>query len=75
MWVRAKSLQSCLTLCDPMDCSPPSTSVHGILQARILKWLPFPSPGGLPEPGIRPKSLKSPAVAASLPLASPGMQE
>ena len=31
--------QSCLTLCDPMDCSPPSSSVHGILQARILEWV------------------------------------
>ena len=34
--VSAKSLQSCLTLCDPVDCSPPGSSVHGILQARIL---------------------------------------
>ena len=30
--------QSCLTVCDPMDCSPPGSSVNGILQARILKW-------------------------------------
>ena len=37
--VRAKSLQSCLTLCNPMDCSPPGSSVHGILQARILEWV------------------------------------
>ena len=36
--VRAKSLQPCLTLCDPMDCSPPGSSVHGLLQARILEW-------------------------------------
>ena len=36
--VPTKSLQSCLTLCDPMDCSPPGSSVHGILQARILEW-------------------------------------
>ena len=35
----AKSLQLCLTLCDPMDCSPPGSSVHGILQAKILKWV------------------------------------
>ena len=35
----AKSLQSCLTLCDPMGCSPPGFSVHGILQARILEWV------------------------------------
>ena len=37
--MRAKLLQSCLTLCNPMDCSPPGSSVHGILQARILKWV------------------------------------
>ena len=34
----AKSLQSCPTLCDPIDSSPPSSSVHGILQARVLEW-------------------------------------
>ena len=44
--------QSCLTLCDRMDYSLPGSSVHGILQARIL---PFPSPGDLPDPGIEPK--------------------
>ena len=31
--------QSCLTACDPMDCSPPGSSVHGIVQARILEWV------------------------------------
>ena len=41
--VRAKSLQSCRTLCDPKDCSPPGSSVHGILQARILEWVVMPS--------------------------------
>ena len=41
----AKSLQSCPTLCDPIDGSPPGSSVPGILQARILEWVaPFPSP-------------------------------
>ena len=35
----AKSVQSCLTLCDPMDCSPPGSSVHVISQARILEWV------------------------------------
>ena len=35
---RAKLLQSCLTLCDPKGCSPPGSSVHGILQARVLQW-------------------------------------
>ena len=34
----AKSLQSCLTLRDPMDCSPPGSSIHGIFQARALEW-------------------------------------
>ena len=38
-WVCAKLLQSCLTLCDPMDYIPPGPSVHGILQARILEWV------------------------------------
>ena len=37
--MRAKSLQSCPTLCDPMNYSPPGFSVHGILQARILEWV------------------------------------
>ena len=37
--MHAKSLQLCLTLCDPMDSSPPGSSVHGILQARILEWV------------------------------------
>ena len=41
----AKSLQSCPTLCDPVDCSPPESSVHGILQARILEWVTLPSKG------------------------------
>ena len=46
------------------SCSPPTgSSVHGILQARILEWLPRPSPGDLPDPGIEPKSLISPALA------------
>ena len=40
--VRAKSRQSCLPLCDPMDCGPPGSSVHGILQARILEWVTMP---------------------------------
>ena len=40
-WVRVGVLvtQLCLTLCDPMDCSPSGSSVHGILQARILEWV------------------------------------
>ena len=42
----AKSLHLCLTLCDPMDCSPLGSSVHGILQARILEWVAMPSSSG-----------------------------
>ena len=34
----AKSLQSCPTLCDPMDCSLPGSSIYGIFQARVLEW-------------------------------------
>ena len=36
--------KSCLTLCDSMDCSPPGSCIHGILQARILEWVAFPPP-------------------------------
>ena len=41
--VRAKLLQLCPTLCDPMDCSPPGSPVHGILQAGTLEWAALPS--------------------------------
>ena len=44
--VHAQSVQPCPTLCDPMDCSPPGSSVHGILQARILEWGAMPSAKG-----------------------------
>ena len=55
--------QLCLTLCNPMDCSPPGSSVHGILQARILEWVAMSL--DLPDPGIKPQS---PALqAVSLP--------
>ena len=68
--VKSLVVQLCLILSDLMDCSPPGSSVHGILQARILEWLPFPSPGDLPNPGIKPRS---PALQAdSLPFESPG---
>ena len=55
--------QLCVTLCDCMDCSPLSSSVHKISQARILEQLLFSSPGDLPDPGIEPMSLGSPALA------------
>ena len=46
-----------------MDRSPPGSPVHRILQAKILEGLPFPFPGDLPNPGIKPESLMSPALA------------
>ena len=48
--------QSCLTLCDPMDCNPQGCSVPGVLQARKLAWVAMPSSGYLPTPGIKPRS-------------------
>ena len=63
-------IQSCLTFCDSIDCSPPGSSIHGIFQARYWSGLPFPSPGDLPDPGIEPRS---PALQAdSLPSEPPG---
>ena len=47
-----KVFQSCLTLGEPRDCT-----VHGSLQARILEWVAFPSPGDLPNPEFEPRSL------------------
>ena len=63
MCVHTKSFQSCPILCDPMDCSLPGSSTHGILQARILSALPCPPPGDPGNPGIEPESLMSPALA------------
>ena len=45
--------QSCLILCGLMDCSPPSSSVHGISQGRILEWIPMPSSRGSSQPRDR----------------------
>ena len=62
-------LQSSLPLCHPMDCDPPGSYVHGILQAIILDGLPAPAPEDLPDPEIEPASFVSPALqAASLPI-------
>ena len=53
-----------------MDYSPPGSSIHGILQARIVEWVAIPSPGDLPDPGIKPWF---PTLQAdSLPLETPG---
>ena len=50
---KVKSL-SRVQLCDPMNCSPPGSSVHGILQQKYWRGVPSPSPGYLPSPGIEP---------------------
>ena len=55
--MHTKSFQLCPTLCDTVDSSPPGSSVRGILQARILEWLPCPPPGDLSDPGIKQASL------------------
>ena len=70
MNVQVLVTQSCLTLCDPVDCSPPGSSVHRILQARVLEWVAIPFSRDLPNPGIEPGS---PALQAdSLPSEPPG---
>ena len=64
--LRAKSLQSWPILCNPMDCSPAGSSVHGILQARILEWVAMPSSRGSSRLRDLPMflaSLVSPALA------------
>ena len=64
IFTHAKSLQSCLTLCNPLGCSLPGFPVHGILQERILEWVAVSSFRDLPDPGIEPTSLISPTLAA-----------
>ena len=60
--VHAQLLQSCLTFCDPKDCSPPGSSVRRILQVKILEWVAISfsrgssQPRDLPNPGIEPGS-------------------
>ena len=61
--------QLCLTLCDPMDCSPSSFSVHGIFQGEYWSGLPFPPWGDLPKAGIE---IVSPVLQDYLPLESLG---
>ena len=77
LYVHAKSLQSCLTLCNPMNRSSPGSSTHGILQARILEQLPCPPLGDLPNPEIRPASLLHLLhwKAGSLSLVPPGVKK
>ena len=71
-FVCAKSLLSCLTLCDPMGCIPPGSSIHGFSRQEIWSGLPCPSPGDPPDPGIESHLLcLLPWQAGSLPLAPP----
>ena len=59
----AKPLQSCPALCGPLDCNLRGSSVRGFSRRERWSGLPFPSPGDLPDPGIKPMSLMSPASA------------
>ena len=61
IWVLS---QSCLTLCDPLDYSPPGSSVHGIFQARILEWAAISSSMDHPNQTIEPMFPVSPALKA-----------
>ena len=62
--------QLCPTVCNPIDCSPLGSSVHGLFWQEYRSQLPFPPPGNLPLPGIEPGS---PTLQAdSLPSESPG---
>ena len=64
--VCAPSLQLCPTLCDPMDYSPPGSSVHGIFPARTLEWVVLSSSRvNLPNPGIKPEPPISPELQAN----------
>ena len=56
--------KSCPTLCDPMDCSPPGSSVHEILQARVLEWVTTPFYRGSSDPGMEFVSPAAPELQA-----------
>ena len=71
-YVRAKLLQSCPILCNPMDCSPTGSCPWRFSRQEYWSVLPGPSPGDLPDPGIELTSLMSAAFSRSLPLAQPG---
>ena len=57
--------QLCPSLCDAVGCTPPGSSVHGIVQARILAWAAMPFSGELPDPGSEAVPLTAPALAGS----------
>ena len=56
--VKVLVTQSCPTLCNPKNCSPPGSSVHGILQARKLEWVAVTFSSGSSPPGMEPESTK-----------------
>ena len=60
--MRAQSLRH-VQLCDPRDCSLPGSTIHGIILARILKWVAISSSKGSSNPGIKPTSSVSPELA------------
>ena len=63
LWkTKALVAQLRLTLCDPLDCSPPGSSVHGISQAGILEWVAMPSSRGSSQSGVKHVSVISPAL-------------
>ena len=64
----SEAARFCLTLCNSMDYCLPGSSLHGIFQARELVGLPFPSPGDLPDPEIKPRS---PSLQADVLLSEP----
>ena len=71
IWI-SEVAQSCPTLCNPMDCSLPGSSIHRIFQAGVLEWVATAFSRDLPDPGIEPMSPVAPAAPAlqadSLPL-------
>ena len=61
--------QSCPTLCDPMDCRLPGSTIHGIFQARVLEWVAISFSRGSSQPRIEPRSpaLEADALPSELP--------
>ena len=69
MFVCAQVLQPCMTFCDPMACGPPDSTVPGVPQGRILKWVAMPYSKGSSQPKDQTHISASPALQAeSLPL-------
>ena len=63
--------QSCLTFCDPLDCSLPGSSVHGFSRQEYWSGLPISRPGDLPNPRIKPKSFESSALTGGFFITGP----